>query len=45
MLSALFQGKFSATPILGDESSHCAFPGGRKISLEVSQKAVYYFYK
>lgn len=43
--AALFQGKVPATLILGDESSHCAFPGGRKISSEVSQKAVYYFHK
>lgn len=42
---ALFQNKVSATFILGDESSHCAFPGGKKIFSEVSQKAVYYFYK
>jgi hypothetical protein len=44
-MSALFQGKVTATPLLGDESSCCAFPGGRKISSEVSQKAVHYFYK
>lgn len=35
----------SAAIILGDEPSHCAFPGGKKISSEVSQKAIYYFYK
>lgn len=42
---ALFPNKVSATLILGDESSYCAFPGGKKIFSEVSQKAVYYFYK
>lgn len=42
---ALFQGKTLASLILGDESFHCAFPDGKKISSVVSQKAVYYFYK
>lgn len=45
MLLALLQVEVSATPILGDEFFRCAFLGGRKISSEVSQKAVYYFYK